>query len=362
MAAIRVRLSSTTALTSGSAQLRARLATVESSVAASARLRARLAAVSSAVGNFPNARVRVNAIESTVGNYANLHARVVAVECLQAILEPSMSSVVFPTLQGLTFDVSKKPIFSTKIADHVSGEETATSYYQNPKWEYKLTYDYLPDRPKAVGETDLHTLMGVFLQMRGRGDTFLFQDPDDYSVVDGFQADMDGVTTQIKLVRGIGGFYEPIGQLNSIPTLQVWLALTQSGTIPGSGPYAFTVTHAAAYSSTNSVTIAGVAATLATGAPAAGQYSVAAGVYTFNSADAGKAVVVRYQYLVDPSAYSITMPNVLIYVTAPPAGSATYASFNYYFVCRFLEDSSEYTKFMDKLWNLSELGFRSIPQ
>jgi hypothetical protein len=56
------------------------------------------------------------------------------------------------------------------------------------------------------------------------------------------------------------------------------------------------------------------------------------------------------------------MPNVINFTTAPGAGATLYATFNYYFVCRFLEDASQYTKFMDKLWNLSELGFRSIPQ
>jgi hypothetical protein len=282
------------------------------------------------------------------------------------VLEPHMSTLEFPigssVLPGLAFDVIKKPIFSTKIAEHVSGEETATSYFQNPKWEYKLTYDYLPDIPKSVGDTDLHTLMGFFLTMRGRGDTFLFEDPDDHVVTTGFQVNLDGLTTQFKLVRGIGGFYEPIGQLNTTPSLQVWLSLDETFSIPATGPFTHTVAHAAAYAATESVTISGVTAALAVGAPAAGQYAVAAGVYTFNSADHGKAVDVRYRYLVDPADYTVTMPNVVAFDTAPPVGSAATASFNFYFVCRFVEDASEYTKFMDKLWNLSELGFRSIPQ
>jgi len=38
--------------------------------------------------------------------------------------------------------------------------------------------------------------------------------------------------------------------------------------------------------------------TKAASAPAAGQYSVAAGVYTFNSADANKAVLISYTYTI----------------------------------------------------------------
>jgi hypothetical protein len=45
------------------------------------------------------------------------------------------------------------------------------------------------------------------------------------------------------------------------------------------------------------VTIAGVAATPVNGTPTTGQYNVAAGVYTFAAADAGKAVVLNYSYI-----------------------------------------------------------------
>jgi hypothetical protein len=360
MAAIRVSLLATTALGSGAANIRVRLSATEAVLGAIApNLRARFLTSEATVGNFPNMRARFNGVEATVGNVPNLRTRVAVVECLQEVLEPVMSSLVFPTLQGLAFDVQKKPIFSTKLAEHVSGEETATSFYRNPKWEYTLTYDYLPDLPKQVGDTDLHTLMGLFLSMRGRGDTFLFTDPDDNAVSEGWQFDADGLTAQIKLVRGIGGFYEPVGQINGTPVLH--LAVTENFSIPVTpGPYTHSVTKASQYLQTDSLTINGVAATVGTGP---GQYTVAAGVYTFNAADQGKAVIVRYRWtMADPGDFTITMPNVINFTTAPGAGATLYATFNYYFVCRFLEDASQYTKFMDKLWNLSELGFRSIPQ
>lgn len=277
-----------------------------------------------------------------------------------AIREEYMSDAVFPALIGLTWDVQKKPIFSNKIATHTSGKETATSYYQNPKWEYVLTYDYLPDYPKSVGDSDLQTLLGFFLNRRGRFDTFLFTDPDDNTVVAGFQKTFDGTSIEFNLVRGIGGFYEPVGQLNT--GLSVWLNVTETTTIPNTpGPYTVTVSHAAAYVLTESVTINGVAAALAPGAPAAGQYSVAAGVYTFNVADKTKTVVIRYRYLVDPADYTVAMPNIVQFDVAPPNLATAYASFSYYFRCRFTEDTSEFNKFANKLWELNELGFRSIP-
>lgn len=360
MANIRSRLSASESLLAGEPYLRSVLAITELAYGGTPAARSRLAIVETAYGGTPKLRSRFDAVETAYGGNPNLRSRLVIVEALMAIREEYMSNAVFPAMLGLAWDVQKKPIFSNKIVVHTSGKETATSYYQNPKWEYTLVYDYLPDIPQSVGDTDLHTLLGFFLNRRGRFDTFLFTDPDDNTVVEGFQKDFDGLSTDFKLVRGIGGFYEPVGQLNTGPT--VWLDVTESFNIPATpGPYTHAVIHAAAYVKTDSVTINGVAATLATGAPAAGQYAVAAGVYTFNAADQGKAAVVRYRYLVDPSDYTVTMPNVVTFDVAPPNLATAYASFTYYFRCRFVDDVSEYTKFAKQLWELQELGFRSIP-
>jgi hypothetical protein len=148
------------------------------------------------------------------------------------VLEEVMATVVFPgidpatglpaVIKGLAFDVQKRPQFSNKIVEHTSGAETATSYWQNPKWDYTLTFDYLPDYPKSVGDSDLRMMMGFFLSMQGRFQAWLFTDPDDYQVTAGFQRTFDGVTTQFNLVRGMAGFYEPVGQLKT-GTLSLWM-------------------------------------------------------------------------------------------------------------------------------------------
>jgi hypothetical protein len=163
-----------------------------------------------------------------------------------------MATEVFPgidpatglpaVIRGLAFDVQKRPNFSNKIVEHTSGEESATAYWENPKWDYTLTYDYLPDFPKTVGDSDLHMMMGFFLNMRGRFSLWLFKDPDDYIVTAGFQKTFDGVTTGFNLVRGMGGFYEPVGQLNQTQPLSVWLQLNEDRVIPVTpGPYTVTL-------------------------------------------------------------------------------------------------------------------------
>lgn len=359
MAAINVRLLSTGSLIAATAALRARLLTTEAAVRNYASLRAVLSTTESAVGNFPNMRVRFSGVEDVVGNYPNLRVRALVVEELIEILEERMATEIFPELKGLAFEVHKKPNFSNKIVVHTSGAETATSYWENPKWDYTLTYDYLPDRPVEVGETDLKTMMGFFLARRGRFEAFLFKDPDDYQVVEGFQKTFDGVTLEFNLVRGMGGFYEPVGQLNQDTVLDVWLIENETHTIPVTpGPYTVTTTHSSV--ELYSVKIGATTLVATGGAPGINEYSVVGDTYTFNSGRQGQDVVFNYKYLVDPADYTVTLPNVITFDSAPPEGAIAIASFQYYFVCRFKDDAADFDKFMNQLWELQELNFGSL--
>lgn len=86
---------------------------------------------------------------------------------------------------------------------------------------------------------------------------------------------------------------------NTVNTGQTLLAIKEAGTVPSSpGPYTVTVSHSADFVDDWGVIDAstGNAMTPVASAPATGQYSFAAGVYTFASADAGKAVQISYSY------------------------------------------------------------------
>lgn len=377
MAAIHVRLLTTGAVAGYTANLRARIIALEAVALNAAPMRARQLWDEAAVGNFPNMRARQLWQEEVTGasinpsGYPNMRTRVTVVEELMEVLEEVMATDVFPgidpatgqtaVLLGLAFDVQKRPGFSNKIVEHTSGEETATSYWENPKWDYTLTYDYLPDRPVSVGETALHQIMGFFLQMNGRFKAWLFKDPDDYVVTEGFQRTFDGVTTDFNLVRGMGGFYEPVGQLNETETLSIWLTQDESQVIPVTpGPYVVTTTHSIV--DLVSVKIGATVLMPVGGAPGIDEYSVVGHTFTFNAGRQGQTVTFNYKFLVDPADYTITLPNVIAFDTAPADGAVCIASFQYYFVCRFKDDQVEFNKFMDKLWELQELNFRSIIQ
>jgi len=64
--------------------------------------------------------------------------------------------------------------------------------------------------------------------------------------------------------------------------------------------------------------------------------------------------------LQDPGDYTIN-GDEFIFTSAPSSGNVT-ADFQFFFVCRFLEDQLDFEKFMDKLWQLQECDFRSIIQ
>lgn len=79
------------------------------------------------------------------------------------------------------------------------------------------------------------------------------------------------------------------------------LQFLEAGAIPATpGPYTYSVANAASFVATQEVLYAATSEPLTQvpSAPAAGQYSVAAGVFTFAAADQGKGVLISYTYTV----------------------------------------------------------------
>jgi uncharacterized protein (TIGR02217 family) len=60
------------------------------------------------------------------------------------------------------------------------------------------------------------------------------------------------------------------------------------------------------------------------------------------------------------SGWSLAPPNALVFAAPPGVGVAITATFSYAFVCRFLEDVQDFEEFMQNLWALQSLKFRSV--
>lgn len=65
-----------------------------------------------------------------------------------------MSNVLFPKIRGLAWTVTKTPTFSTEIQESLAGREVRLQNFQNPIWEFTLTYEYLLNDPKSRDENE----------------------------------------------------------------------------------------------------------------------------------------------------------------------------------------------------------------
>src|SRR5215467_883270 len=142
-----------------------------------------------------------------------------------------MSNVLFPKIRGLAWTIVKTPTFSTEIQGSLAGREVRVQNFQNPIWEFTLTYEYLLNDPKFRDEnaqTPLEALVGFFLARGGQFDDFLLNESDltgrlEDSVYTGQPIGRgDGVTKNFQLVRNIGGFLEAVqNPMNQTATVYV---------------------------------------------------------------------------------------------------------------------------------------------
>lgn len=157
-----------------------------------------------------------------------------------------MSNSVFPALPGLTWDITREPIWSTTKKPSVSGRRFAVANYSYPRYKYKLSYAVLRQRGAL---TELATLAGFFNARGGDFDSFLFTDPDDNTVTAQVIGVGDGSNKLFQLVRTFGGFVEPVYDANSAPLIYVngvLKTLTTDYTLSASGLVTFVTAPGAA--------------------------------------------------------------------------------------------------------------------
>jgi hypothetical protein len=221
-----------------------------------------------------------------------------------------MPLLVYPELPGLAYDIIKRPIMSTLGPEDPSpsGDEVLLQQFQNPLWELELVYEWLYDDASetwgtlpALPDHQYQSLIGFFLQSAGSGKRFLFTDPTDKQVSDGVLdvATVAG-TKYSQLVRNLGGFKESVLQVNGAPEIRIDGELQSEG----------------------------------------------------------------LDYVWDPTLIGFTGPGVswegqyIRWIADPGAGVVT-ATFGFYFVCRFKNDSTEFAKFAKSLWLNRKVELRS---
>jgi hypothetical protein len=111
-------------------------------------------------------------------------------------------------------------------------------------------------------------------------------------------------------------------------TGQTATSFAEADTVAASSPYIVTVVNSATFVGDQGVVYAtsGLPLTKVATTPSAGQYSVAAGVYTFNAADAGKNVLVSYTYTLAGAGQKLAIANQLL-GTTPTFQAVFYTTF-----------------------------------
>jgi uncharacterized protein (TIGR02217 family) len=133
-------------------------------------------------------------------------------------------ALIFPTLPGLAWSVTKTPTFQTRVQRAASGRELRALDYPYPLWQFALVYDFLRDDPTA-GYDELRTLVGFFMLCQGAFRTFLFEDPSDSQVTGQPIGIGNASTTVFQLQRAMGanlpggGFFEPVVAPNLVSAI-----------------------------------------------------------------------------------------------------------------------------------------------
>ncbi len=308
-----------------------------------------------------------------------------------------MTINVFPSnLPGIEWNITKAPRFATIIQRTASGKEIRSGLMSYPLWEFSLSYSVLRS---GGGLTEMQTLAGFFLQQLGQMIAFNYSDPSDNSVTAQIFGSGDGATTAFQLLRTLGGFNEPIQNLNGAPNVFVNGTQIASLATPASGALGSvaggTIAATTYYVRTTYVdvnggeTLASVETSLAvaldylltvaspaaeTGAVGWNVYvSTATGTETKQNATAiaiGTAWTEPTTGLVagagmpaaNNTGFTIGVTGIVTFAKAPAASASLTWSGNFYYLVRFTTDIANFKEFMQNLWDLKSLTFQSVKQ
>jgi hypothetical protein len=141
-----------------------------------------------------------------------------------------MSNLVFPTLIGLEYPVKKTAMFNTTRQKAKSGRDVRIREQDIPLWKWSMSVN-LRDNKIRAGQTynDLDRLNGLFLQLFGQWDSFLFLDPTDNQLNGDVFGTGNAATVAFQIGHIIGGFLESVYDFVATPAIFTndWQGLVQ---------------------------------------------------------------------------------------------------------------------------------------
>jgi len=128
---------------------------------------------------------------------------------------------VFPLFRGLSWPMTKTPIWKTIIQESYSQRETRIGAVVFPRWKWTLTFDIIRSMEDSY---EYQVLIDFISTHRGPLISFDFWDPTDNYVINQWIANGDNVTQSFQMSRSMGsiGISEPVRRMNrSITNLVV---------------------------------------------------------------------------------------------------------------------------------------------
>jgi uncharacterized protein (TIGR02217 family) len=210
-----------------------------------------------------------------------------------------VSSLIFPTLQGLTFDVTRTPVWRTEVQTALSGKRSTLAYQQYPLVHFELSFSILRDDQAT---SDVKALVGLFNAVQGSYDTFLFIDPD----------------------------------FNTFGASNPQAFGTGNGT---AGPFQLVANYANA------------------GGPGYGEI-----IQNSNPLGFASVTLYDNGSLISSSNYTIGATGLVTFLTGhfPAAGHALTWQGSFFYRCAFDDDKLDLTKFMTQWWTIKKLPFTSV--
>lgn len=205
---------------------------------------------------------------------------------------------VLPTLNG--FSVKKKPTFAATVQQAVSGREITSAQQAFPLWEFELTFEALQTAT---------------------------QNRVPYSQYSGFNLKLEQLQTVFLACSGqFSRFYYNDPTDNS-----------RLGQVIASGD--------------------GVSPTFQI------IRTIGLGNTSLSEPVGGLNALVGYQFYVNGTPTAVTLANfnrTITFGAAPGVGELITGDFNFFYLCRFLSDMTDFEQFLTNLWALRSLKFRSV--
>lgn len=109
-----------------------------------------------------------------------------------------MSSLLFPTLAGISgLDVTRNYVWKTAVQEAISGKTTAVGLRTYPLVHYELVVEMMRNYSSP---SELLQLQGLYNAVHGRGDTFLYSDPEFNTVIHQQIGIGDGATANFQTI------------------------------------------------------------------------------------------------------------------------------------------------------------------